>query len=225
MEWLLFAQADASNIDWPQLVYALWPWITGALVTCATGIGWATRTVWTWFRPHGDAILISWREFFDKLKTQHAVLENAALTMLLQANTIMSLEKKYHHRRNEILVVDDDIIQLQIVDAAVVSAKNKSERFKYATIAHVGTLDAAYSHIYNTIVIILDVFMPGSTVEDVQGFVRNYRSCPVIIYTAGDYSLEDFPGAYSVVLKDAGVSALSTAIQNALDSCPGGCES
>lgn len=160
------------------------------------------------------------------LATNYRIQENNSQSNLNLSSALNSMEKRYGHKRNEILVVDDDIVYLRLVDQAVSHSKNKMERFKYASITHVGTLAGALTHIYNAIVIILDVKMPGTDETDTRLFVSTFTQCPVIIYSADNHhKLEDFPGAFAVICKQQPLRVLTETIDRALQcSNPLGCE-
>jgi FixJ family two-component response regulator len=105
------------------------------------------------------------------------------------------------------------------VEHAISVAKSRSESYKFCNTLHCGSLHNIYDHIYDAIVVVLDVMMPGNSEKDIKVFVRNYVGCPIILFTScDDLKLSDFPGAFDIVHKAKGIESLADAIYRALES-------
>lgn len=81
----------------------------------------------------------------------------------------------------------------------------------------VSTLREAWPKIHRAVVILLDVGLPGSTEAQVEEFVCDVSSfCPIVIYSATEYTDENFPAAKARFRKGSEPASVISAILSIL---------
>lgn len=201
----LLAQAPAAAGDYQGYV---------SIATLVAGIA----AFWKWIAPRLDRMFDVVPQLRDLCERNTTSLECLATATERQAQNFSMLTRLVSAAqaaglqcRHLVLLIEDSLMDSRLIRGlcADVIAKFK------LTMIDVTSLEEALPHIPYARVVILDVSLPDADIAICQSLVT-ICPCPVIIHSATDYSMKDFPSAFAILNKHADSASIIEAIESAV---------
>ena len=202
----------------------VWVAIIGTIGTLAAGLGTAIKLTATWLAPRMDEVRIEHinliKTINEKIREDQEVSKKNTASITILSQFFLAHQELLSTGRVLVLLIEDSLIHQRIMRQAVTDVSNEQSSLKNLPVRIVENLSDAYRWVITARIIVLDVGLSDVTVEEVKAFVRLCKACPIVIYTAmDDMTLEDFPGAMTLVNKSEPITALKEAIKNATMLC------
>ena len=149
---------------------------------------------------------------FGDVQTITGLLSSLGTKFEVLARVCAASQAKFAER-NAILVVDDSSFDSELIGTLCRSITERHDLvMTFAT-----SLDSTYSLLSNARVVILDVLMAETTIEELNALIDVISgSCPVIVNSVNEYSRETFPNAFAVCNKWTESGRLTQEIEKAL---------
>lgn len=217
---------EVPGIDWNQFFKIAWPWIAGIGTVAGGALTLACREVWGFLKPwfvkvfnEALAVLTSWKEVGDKFKDREETLNQFSAAFTVLGNVLTAMQQQLNNPKWIVLLVED-AKDVRILVRSVVNEiiDDNEDTLRHLSIKDVDSLPKAYEWQASARIIVLDVTLPDTTVAEVKAFVKICgASCPIIIFTGGGWTDDDFPGAFAFVKKGGSLKDLKGAICRALE--------